>query len=286
MVAYYAASDTHFRVARRRGHTSTEPPAYLPNQQLVLEVPAEHRDRARQRLGSGSPRIVVMLGGSDVRAFYPSATSWDKILRALATQYPDAVLCLVGKLGQDGRTSMRFTREEVDRLLAVVPGSVDAFDLPLLDQLAMVQACDVFLSPHTGFGFVALGVGTPWLTLSGNRWPEYFYNNVPFYSVLPDPERFPCYTFALTGEDPPLVDDRDGEGPRSPSMSADRIDDDLDELLEAAGLLIERKLPYEQAMTCHFDRIQRFFHGRTPLIWSFDNVHLDYVDPRSLHRPG
>jgi hypothetical protein len=278
MAAYYDASDRHFQVSRKRGHVGFGPPAYLPHQQVVLDLPEERRERARRRLGGRRPLVAVMLGGSVERSMYPSTASWERILLGLAHQHPGAAFCLVGKLGQDdGRTGSRFTRAEVERLLRVVPDSVDAFDLPLLDQLAHVEACDVFVSPHTGFGMAVLAVGTPWLTLSGNRWPEYFYNGVPFYSVLPDPGRFPCYN--LLEPDPPLIEDRDGEGPRSPSMSADRIDADLDELLQAAGRLIERRLPYEQAMSEHFDRIQRFFHGRPPMIYSVDGIHRDYVDP-------
>jgi hypothetical protein len=198
MAAYYDTADTHFRVTRGRGLAGAEPPGYLPHQQVVLDLPEASRARARHRLGAQGPRIAVMPGGSAARALYPSAASWEKILHALATQHPDAVFCLVGKLGSsDGRTSTRFTRGEVDRLLGAVQAGVDAFDLPLSDQLAIVEACEVFIAPHTGFGMAALAVGTPWLALSGNRWPEYFYNHVPFYSVLPDPDRFPCYHQAV-----------------------------------------------------------------------------------------
>ena len=277
LAAYYTAADTHFLATRARGVAGATPPAYLPHQQVVLDLPEASRAHARRRLGGRRPAIAVMPGGSDLRAMYPSAASWEKILRALATQHPDAVFCLVGKLATaDGRTSTQFTRGEIARLLRAVERGVDVFDLPLVDQLAIVEACEVFIAPHTGFGMAALAVGTPWLALSGNRWPEYFYNQVPFYSVLPDPGRFPCYQQLEPG--PPLVADRDGEGPRSPSMCADRIDDDLDELLHAAGLLIGRRLSYEQAMVGHFRRVQRFFHGRAPLIWSVDDAHADYVD--------
>ena len=56
----------------------------------------------------------------------------------------------------------------------------------------------MFLSPHTGFGMAALAVGTPWLALSGGRWFEYFFNRVPFRSIIPDLERYPSFTqFAL-----------------------------------------------------------------------------------------
>jgi hypothetical protein len=37
-------------------------------------------------------------------------------------------------------------------------------------------------------------------------------------------------------------------------------------------------------MAGHVERLQRFFQGRTPLIWSIDNAHTDYVDPRAFHR--
>jgi hypothetical protein len=282
MAVYYDTADTHFLARRGRGVAGATPPAYRRHQQVVLDLPEASRARARRRLGGQAPRIAVMPAGSGVRALYPSAASWERILHALASQHPDALFCLVGKLStSDGRTSTQLTRGEVDRLLGSIQGgSVDAFDLPLFDQLAIVEACDVFVAPHTGFGMAALAVGTPWLALSGNRWPEYFYNNVPFYSVLPDLDRFPCYH--QLAPDPPPVADRDGEGPRCPSMCADRIDADLDELLQAAGMLIQQRLSYEQAMAGHFERLRRSFRGRTPLIWSIDDAHADYVDPRLL----
>jgi hypothetical protein len=37
-------------------------------------------------------------------------------------------------------------------------------------------------------------------------------------------------------------------------------------------------------MTGHFQRLQRFFQGRAPLIWSLDDAHADYVDPAILHQ--
>jgi len=49
---------------------------------------------------------------------------------------------------------------------------------------------------------------------------------VPFYSVIPDGTRFPCYNGM--DADPPMVED---DGPRSPSMSYARINDDLAEIV-------------------------------------------------------
>jgi hypothetical protein len=142
-----------------------------------------------------------------------------------------------------------------------------------MQQLALVEACDLFLSPHTGFGMAALAVATPWLTLSGGSWPEYFFNSVPFYSLLPDPDRFGTYTPYMA---PPMLDaDADGEGPRTPGMSHARISHDLEELLDAATQLIERRLSYEQALRLHFARLLRIV-DRTQ-IWTFEGLHHAYV---------
>ncbi len=142
-----------------------------------------------------------------------------------------------------------------------------------VEQLALVEACDLFLSPHTGFGMAALAVATPWLTISGGSWGEYFFNGVPFYSLLPDPERFGAYT---PYHPPPLLaGDEDGEGPRTPSMSRGRIAHDLDELLEAAALLVEDRLAYDDALRQHFARLLRIVDRSE--VWSFENLHRDYV---------
>jgi hypothetical protein len=39
-------------------------------------------------------------------------------------------------------------------------------------------------------------------------------------------------------------------------------------------------------MAGHFQRLQRFFHGRAPLIWSVDNAHADYVAPSIFNQAG
>lgn len=213
------------------------PPDYTPHQQLLLDLPAGHRRNARRLLADAMPRIAVLPAGSGARWLYPSASSWESILSALTRRYPDAMVSLIGKLGTDGRTRTTMTAGEVERIRRACPRAINCFDIGLGRQLAIVEASDLFLSPHSGFGMAALAVGTPWLTISGGRWPEYFFNGSPFYSVLPDLDRYPCYTqFAPA----PIEDtDEDGEGSRTPSMSRARILDDLDELLAAADGLIQ-----------------------------------------------
>jgi hypothetical protein len=112
-----------------------------------------------------------------------------------------------------------------------------------VEQLAVVAECDVLISPHSGFAMAALAVGTPWLSIAGNKWPEFYFNGTPFYSVLPDRSRFPCYTGMAAA--PPLVQD---DGPRSPSMSAARIGDDLAEIVDATAKLVGGRWDYETAV--------------------------------------
>jgi hypothetical protein len=255
LAAYADQADAYFTGAK--GWAGGQPPSYLPKQPLRLDLPEQSRDG-----------FTVLLGGSAQRELYPSVTSWRLILTALADRFPGAPIALLGKLARDGRTSTTYTRDEYERLAAAVPGARLALDLPLRDQLTLVAASRVFLSPHTGFGMVALATGTPWLCLAGNRWPEFYFNDgVPFYSVLPDRARFPCYT--MMGPDPEPVDD---EGPRAPSMSAARIRADLPELLDAAALLVAGDLDYAAALAGHRDRLARCWGGDRSMMWSLDNV--------------
>nr|WP_157528299.1 hypothetical protein [Kibdelosporangium sp. MJ126-NF4]CEL17976.1 hypothetical protein [Kibdelosporangium sp. MJ126-NF4]CTQ90796.1 hypothetical protein [Kibdelosporangium sp. MJ126-NF4] len=135
-----------------------------------------------------------------------------------------------------------------------------------------MAASDVFVSPHTGFGMAAVAVGTPWLTLSGGRWFEFFFNGVPFRSIIPDTDRFPSYsTFGTL----PVVDSEDG--PRTPSMTIERIRADLDRIVVAAGELRDGTVSYEQALGEYFPALLAACGGDAARIWSIDAVHLDYL---------
>jgi hypothetical protein len=263
---YYAASDRRLNASEGRRPIGYPPPAYTPHAGLRLELP--EGARAKARLEGDGPAIALMPAGSAGRAMYPSVESWMLILDALAEALPDVRFVLIGRLSRDERSSTSFGRDELEALLAHRSAPVDGFDVPLLEQLALVEACDVFLSPHTGFGLAALAVGTPWLTLSGGRWFEYFFNRVPFRSILPDVERYPSFSqFA----EPPLVDGR------TPSMSHERVVEDLDRIVAGAGELITGSLGYERALREYFAGLLAAHGGDATAIWSIDGVHADYL---------
>jgi len=277
--AFFDAAHAHLIPRHSTGVAGAEPPAYRPHQHLRLEPPADAREEAAATVPDGSLAISVVLAGSSAdRHLYPSAASWQLILGELSRRYPDAIFCLVGKLAEDGRTTTRVGREELDRLLAAIP-SVDCFDRPLLEQLAVLERSALLVSPHTGFSFLASTVGTPWLAISGGNWHEYFFNGVPVYSLLPDPQCYPSFAWAGLGEAPlQLIGaDEDGEGPRTPSMSVARIREDLEELLDAAERLIERTVTCDQILRDYFPRLLAAYHGDHSRVFSFDDLHKEYL---------
>lgn len=274
LARYYDLADHHFTVRNGHYYAGGALPEYRPDNRLDLPLPPAASAWAAEALPDAeTPTIAVLPGGSGLRWRYPSLCSWRRILHAIAERRPDARFCFVGKLICDERTGTSFGRDEFDALAGDWPHATWALDAPLDRQLAAVRRCDLLLSPHTGFGFAAMAVGTPWLVLAGNDWPEYYFNpGVPFYSVLPDVDRFPCY-LALGHAPEPVTDD----GPRSPSMSADRIDADLGELLDGAAWLLSGKADFDTAMRSHFTRMVELVDGRSELLYSVDNLHLAYL---------
>jgi hypothetical protein len=74
-----------------------------------------------------------------------------------------------------------------------------------------------------------------------------------------------------------MEEDEDGEGPRTPSLCAARIEEDLPELLHGAELLISGRLSYEQALACYFPRLLAAYRGDRSRIFSFDGIHEGYL---------
>lgn len=272
---YYDQSDRYFEAVKYRGVIGFQPPAYVPNQQLIFKLPAAERNQAKQRYKAASQKIAVLLAGGNERWLYPSLSSWESILSALSAEYPDAVVCLLGKHGKDERTSSSLKQSDTKQLLSSDPRRINGFDLPLLEQMALIEAADVFIGPHSGFCFLAPTLGTPWLALSGGRWPEYFFNGVPFHSVMPDPTRFPWFT---TFDDVSLIEeDTDGEGSRAVSMSQLRFEVDMKEIVVMAGRLMNNEITYESALANHFPRLLLAAGNDPDKIWSFDGIHRQYL---------
>ena len=270
---YYAACDQLLRPRRGRTVVGDIAAGYLPDQPVRLELTGPARDAARRQLSGGRPRLALLPAGSSERWLYPSIDSWLLVLDALHAAMPDLEVVLIGRSAHGERTATSLDDSDHARLLAHPTGPIDGFDRDLAEQLALVEACDVFLSPHSGFGMAALAVETPWLTLSGGRWFEYFFNHVPFRSVLPDPDRWPSFTQF----DPAAVATDDDGTARTPSMSRARITHDLDRLVHAAVELIDQRIDYDQALADYFPALLAAHHGDPRAIWSIDAIHTTYI---------
>lgn len=282
--AYYETADRVLAARRGRGPSgdrSPGGPGYVPHQALRLVLPDDARERASALRAGDGPHIAVLPAGGTGSWLYPSPSSWVMILRALASRYPRATFHLTGTFARDGRSRSSFTPEALAAIMAGVPGARDAFGLPLCDQLALIEGCDLYLGPHSGFGMAVLTVGTPCLTISGGLWHEYLGNGVPFYSVIPDTGRYPAY-----GGLSAILPRPGRDGLRIPTASRERLREDLEEIVHGAELLIEGRLAYEDALRHHFTRLLAAMGDDPARLWSFDDVHHAYVPPAPGPPPG
>jgi hypothetical protein len=272
---HYAASDAHLRPRRGRSVVGADRAGYLAHQPVRLDLPAAARAAATRRLGADvgtRPRIAVLPAGSSDPALYPSVASWLLVLDALTDAVPGLQLVLLGRLVRDERSSTSWGRDDVDALLAHRSHPVDCVDVRLGEQLAVVEACDVLLAPHSGFGMAALAVGTPWLALSGGRWFEYWANaGVPFRSVLPDPGAYP----AFSQFDPADVVLDGDDGPRTPSMTRARVREDLGRVVAGARELLAGGLTHERALAEYYRDLRAVVGAEA--IWSIDGVHAAHL---------
>jgi hypothetical protein len=262
VLAYYDRADAELVARRGRGvlcPSMAAPPGlrYAPGARVRLEVPAASRAFARRYAHAG-PRVCVLLAGSGTPRMYPSAATWIAILAALRGRFPAARFYVTGvRAPARGQTAtLAYSDTELSQILASDEGITDCYDIGLWHQVALMEACDLLLSPHTGFAFLALCVGTPWLTISGGNWPEYFFNDVPFYSVLPDNPDYP-YVGGIDGY---------GGGPRIPCMRPERLRAKIPEIVEGAAFLLDPGCTYAQAWRRHRANVSqaRIRHDRMP----------------------
>ena len=99
---YYEASDLHLRTRKARATIGSNPPGYVPREHLPLKMPRESRLRVQNFVPSGRPRIAVLPGGSSERWLYPSVSSWEIILTALARCFPEASFAWSANLARTG----------------------------------------------------------------------------------------------------------------------------------------------------------------------------------------
>jgi len=140
------------------------------------------------------PVFSVILKGASKQTIWPSLKMWKTILLSIKQKYPEARFLITGLLSAHiiSKTTVSQEKNRIFSFIDSLPGAINCYDIGLVNQLGIIQNSDVFISPHSGFGFLAPCLGTPWLTLSGGEWAEPMPAKKPFYSVLPTCKYYPC----------------------------------------------------------------------------------------------
>jgi len=209
-----------------------------------------------------------MLGGSAEPSKYPSVDSWIKIIKNLDEVYKDIRVYLTGIInGIEGRTNTQgYKRSDLEKILSVSDNIVDCYDIGFWNQLALIKQSNVFISPHTGFAFLAPCVETPWLSISGREWPEYLFNRIPFYCVIPDCRKYPCYDNMKKG-----CMERINVRKKVICMDKRAIENKIEDILKGVKLLMDKKFTYKKALSLHMKNIKKLKIDKDK-IFSFDRV--------------
>jgi hypothetical protein len=247
------------RAAGNRGWDSGMLP-HSRHRPVRLSLPEEARAFAAHRLPAGrGPRISIVPGSAAEASRTPAPEFWDQLISALRGRYPDVVVVLIGSLRGQGRSTLGLARNSIDTLLDKNANLVDAVDLPLLQQLALAERCDVHVSPHTGMSFAIQCVGTPWLALSGAREVEYVFNGVPWSSLYPACDRYPCGNWVgETGERMyPRCRALARFGKPYECLGTQVLSERCGEILDRIDELLHRRIDYHAELARHVPEIAR-----------------------------
>jgi hypothetical protein len=231
---------------------------------VTLSVPAENRAFA-QRYAHDGPKIGVLLGSSAGYFKHPDVSSWIKIFAAASRAFPTARFYLTGVRKSPGAKTYTagYSDQAIEEVLTSGPDLVDCYDIGLWNQIAMLESCDVFLSPNAGFALFAPCVGTPLLTISGGDEVEFFFNDVPFYVVLPGTPDFP---YSLE----PYLDGK------IPCMRPENLDPKIPEIVAGLGLLLDPDFSYATAVERYAANIARANVRRQHVLLPSDPLLADF----------
>jgi len=225
----------------------------IPNPKITLPIPQKAKEFAKQFKHRG-PKICIMLGGSAGAKQSPSIDMWLKICLALFKSIPNLKIYFTGvSKSNNGRTDTSdFSLEKINLLKNKLPNAEIIYDVGIWNQIAFIATCDIFISPHTGFAFIPPLVGTPWLEIATCRWPAYFFNDLPFYSVLPKCGSYP----SMMDKDKKcnkLLD----KGKKAICVSDELLEKKISEIVKGAKLLLDKNFTYDKAVALHLKKIKK-----------------------------
>lgn len=231
------------------------------NPKVTFPIPPSAKKFAAKYKHKGV-KICIMLGGSAGTNQSPSVKMWLKICKALDKKFSNLKIYFTGVTkGEKGRTKTQdFTKKDVSYLINNLSNAVNCFDIGIWNQLALIKQCDIFLSPHTGFAFLAPCVGTPWLELANCPWNAYIFNSIKFYSVLPGCGHYPSRNEIKKGCGKRLWEDK-----KCYCMMDKYVEKKIPEIVKAAKLLLNKKFTYKKAVDLHIQKLERLKSNIYPI---------------------
>jgi hypothetical protein len=222
---------------------------------LVLSLPEHARRFAGQFLRTEQKTRISMLMGSGTDASRtPPLSFWRKLIQQLVTEFANVEIVLLGALDPRRSATKGLAQGDVDSIVREFPQVRNAFDVGLLNQLALAERCGLHISPHTGMSFAIQCVGVPWLALSGGETAEYIVNGVPFVSIYPDCDFYPCGRWFAPHKNPmlPQCQARQASGQPWLCMTGTRLEQKLPAILAAARALLNGELSYQACVRKHY----------------------------------
>lgn len=233
--------------------------------EMRLDVP-EYAKKFISKYSHDGLKIGILPAGSNADKIYPEAKWWVRMMKSVTNSYPEVRFYLIGAKSKTGNRSESYTfsEDDINLILNETENIENCFDIGIINQVALLEYCDILISPHTGFAFLASCVNTPWLSLSGARWPEYFYNHIRFYSVLPSCKKYPCYT----GMKSECVTEMEKGNPVI-CMSTTELDKQIPEIINGIKLLLVEGFTYKDSIELYSRNV---LNGGYPLdnFWTFD----------------
>jgi hypothetical protein len=268
------------------------PRGFLPQRlsPLALRLPIDACNFAQRFLSPGTKyHISLLLGSGSDASRTPPLAFWHALIQGLMVEFPGVEIVLLGAFNPGRSVTQGIDHAAIEQLSRQFPAVRNAFDVGLLNQLAIAQRCGLHISPHTGMSFAVQCVGVPWLALAGGEMHEAVLNGVPFLSIYTDCARYPCGPWFDPIKNAMLPDCQQRRAQQQPfmCMSSDSLVQRLPEILHAAHLLMENRLSYHECAWAHY-RAMLPRLGKAegdPLFFDWPRIMAeDFVFPRRAAR--
>lgn len=272
LIQYIEASQKYFTANKWRGNVwaFNQYPQSLKfqnNMKINIPIPSNSIKFVEDNWKFNYPiKIGLLMAGSSRFSDYPSIDSWIRIITAINNKYPDCHIYLTGvSKSINGRTNTsNYSNQDILDINSQFLNMDNCYDIGIWNQIALISKCDLFVSPHSGFSFLAPCVNTPWLSLSW-KYSEYFFNQVTFYSVLPICTEYPCYRFPKEFIIQECLD-REKLGKQIVCMDTRELEAKIPDILKGIELLLDKDFSFETALKLH----KRKANGR----WNFESPFI------------